>query len=177
MTDDTLRFPVGRFQNEASITPERVREAIAEIAALPERLRVAVDGLDDARLDTTYREGGWTVRQVVHHLPDSHMNAYVRIRLALTQDTPAIMPYDEQAWAELPDARYAPLDGSLTLLTGLHRRWSMLLEQSPTERLQTSAYRHPEMGTVSVDRAAALYAWHGRHHLAHVTRLRDRMNW
>lgn len=177
MPDDALRYPVGHFPHMESVTPEHVDEAIAEIAALPERLRAAVDTLDDVKLDTPYRDGGWTVRQVVHHLPDSHMNAYVRIRLAVTQDTPAIVPYDEQAWAELPDARYAPPDSSLMLLTALHRRWSMLLEQLPIERLQTSAYRHPEMGTVSVDRAVAMYAWHGRHHLAHITRLRDRMNW
>ena len=170
-----LRYPVGRF-SYAAPDPARRAGFIDDIARLPQQFRKAVQGLDDARLDTPYRPGGWTVRQVVHHVPDSHMNAYVRFKLALTEDTPRIKPYDEAKWAELPDGRSGPLAPSLAILDGLHDRWTALLRSmSPADferRLE-----HPENGVMTLDRMLALYAWHSRHHLAHVTELARREGW
>src|SRR6476620_9464894 len=153
------------------MTDARRAECIARIAAAPEHLRTAVAGLDDAQLDTPYRPGGWTVRQVVHHVPDSHLNAYTRIKLALTEDEPTIKPYEEARWAELPDARTGPIEISLALLEALHRRWVLLLrELQPADF--TRQFRHPEHGrAMSLDEVLALYAWHGRHHVAHITSL------
>ena len=169
-----LRFPVGRWAAPDS-SPETARRLVDEIAALPGQLAAAVAGLDDARLDTPYRDGGWTVRQVVHHVADSHMNAYVRVKLALTADAPTISPYDEAAWAELPDSRL-PVAPSLALVEALHLRWAAVLRAlGPAELARP--YRHPEMGDVPVRTALAIYAWHGRHHTAHVTALRARMGW
>jgi hypothetical protein len=139
-------------------------------------LRGAAAGLDNQRLDTPYRPGGWTVRQVVHHLPDSHLNSYVRFRLALTEDEPIIKPYDESRWAELTDARTAPVEISLAFIESLHRRWMLLLRSLAPADLARQ-FRHPELGVVSLDRNLALYAWHGRHHVAHITSLRERMGW
>lgn len=171
-----LRYPVGKFQWSGDPTPEQRARWIEEIGATPAAIRQAVAGLSQAQLDTPYREGGWTVRQVVHHLPDSHLNAYVRFRLALTEDAPLIKPYDEGRWAELPDARTAPVHISLDLLEALHQRWVMLLRaMAPAEFHRT--LRHPEMGELTLDRMTALYAWHGRHHTAHITGLRERMDW
>jgi uncharacterized damage-inducible protein DinB len=170
------RYPIGRFRVEGEITPERVALYIGEIEDAPARLRSAVAGLEDSRLDTPYREGGWTVRQVVHHLPDSHLNAYVRHRLALTEDSPTIKPYEEARWAELADARSAPIDISLDLLTALHRRWVALLRTLTPSDLARQ-FHHPELGTVRLDRNLALYAWHGKHHVAQITGLRERMKW
>jgi DinB superfamily len=168
----SLRYPIGKF------TPSEAHrdKDIAAIAGLPSALRAAVAGLDDAQLDTEYRPGGWAVRQLVHHVADSHMNAYVRIRLALTEDWPTIKPYDEAQWAKLADARTLPVEPSLSLLEPLHRRWVVLLE-SLSEADWQRGYVHPEMGREKLDRVAALYAWHGRHHTAHVTALRKRMGW
>ena len=171
-----LRFPVGRFEApSASDTAERAT-FIRQIADAPERLRTAVDGLTRDQLDTPYRPGGWTVRQVVHHLPDSHVNAYVRFRLALTEDEPAVKVYDEALWAELPDARTGALELSLPLFAALHRRFTTLLE-AMDEPQWRRPYRHPDLGLLSLDTALALYAWHGRHHVAHITRLRERNGW
>ena len=140
-------------------------------------MRGAVDGLSDAQLDTPYRPGGWTVRQVVHHLPDSHLNAYTRCRLALTEASPTIRPYDEARWAELPDARSAPVAVSLALLDALHMRWGLLLSQLGTDDWSRT-FNHPEhRRLISLDEVLAMYAWHGEHHVAHVTRLRERMKW
>ncbi|HEX8848873.1 MAG TPA: bacillithiol transferase BstA [Gemmatimonadaceae bacterium] len=172
-----LRYPVGRFSYTAT-APDPARRAgfIDDIAQLPQRLRKAVQGLDDARLDTPYRPGGWTVRQVVHHVPDSHMNAYVRFKLALTEDTPRIKPYDEAKWAELRDGRTGPLAPSLAILDGLHDRWTVLLRSmTPTDFERT--LEHPENGVMTLDRMLALYAWHSRHHLAHITELARREGW
>jgi uncharacterized damage-inducible protein DinB len=169
------RYPVGRFRRaEADITDHDA--SLAVLAALPENLRAAIEGLSTAQLDTPYRDGGWTVRQLVHHLADSHMNAYIRIRLALTEDWPIIKPYDEKLWAELPDALTAPPDLSLRLLDALHYRWVLLLRSLSEDQWQRG-YNHPENGRQSIAEAVALYAWHCRHHTAHITELRKRMGW
>jgi uncharacterized damage-inducible protein DinB len=174
--EDALRYPIGRFEWEGSASGVRIAEWIAEIAAAPGHLRAAVEGLSAEQLDTPYRPGGWTVRQVVHHLPDSHLNSYVRFRLALTEPDPAIKPYDEARWAELGDARTAPAEVSLALLESLHGRWVLLLRSLTPEDWKRT-FRHPEIGLVTLERNAALYAWHGRHHVAQIASLRRRMGW
>lgn len=174
-TEHDPRYPIGKFRRaEANVTDHAA--AIATLAALPEKLRAALHGLSDAQLDTPYREGGWTVRQLVHHVADSHMNAYVRIRLALTEDWPTIKPYDEKVWAQLPDSKTAPVDISVDLLEALHRRWTLLL-RSLSEKQWQRGYTHPENGRQTIAEAAALYEWHSRHHLAHITELRKRNGW
>ncbi|PYO99200.1 MAG: putative metal-dependent hydrolase [Gemmatimonadetes bacterium] len=171
-----LRYPIGRFQPVTSLAPAQRVTCIDQIAAMPDGLRRAVTGLDDRQLDTPYRPGGWTVRQVVHHVPDSHLNAYTRFKLACTEDSPTIKTYEEARWAELPEARTAPIDVSLDLLTALHRRWVLFLRLlGPDDFART--VRHPEWGSPTVDFLLAQYAWHGRHHTAHITALRDRMGW
>jgi len=169
------RYPIGRFSRaEADVT--RHAASIATLAALPANLRAAVYGLSDAQLDTPYRDGGWTVRQLVHHLADSHMNACVRVRLALTEDWPMVKAYDEKLWAELPDARIAPIEKSLELLDGLHARLVSLLN-SLTEEQWQRGYNHTENGRTRLAEAAALYDWHCRHHVAHIVELRKRNGW
>ncbi len=175
MTSDP-RYPVGRMRRLDAHTAATRAEAVADIAALPARLRNAVNGLGDAQLGTPYREGGWTVRQVVHHVADSHMNAYIRMRFALTQDKPTIMPYDEVVWANLPDARNAPIDASLSLLDGLHARWTTLLRAMTPDQF-ARAWVHPEHGERTVDWLVELYAWHSKHHVAHITELRKARDW
>jgi hypothetical protein len=174
MSDDP-RYPVGRFKPGGPVTREQRDAWLGEVEAAPARLRQAVHDLDDARLDTPYRDGGWTVRQVVHHVPDSHMNAYTRMKLALTEENPAIKTYDEAAWAGLPDARQ-PIEVSLVLLEKLHERWVRLLRELDEAQWKRT-FLHPEWGAVTVEGALGLYAWHGRHHVAHVTRLREREGW
>lgn len=169
------RYPIGKFDRPASVSAADRIELIATIDALPGTMRSAVASLDDAQLDTPYRDGGWTVRQVVHHVPDSHLNAYCRFKLALTEDVPAIKTYEESRWAELPDSR-APIDISLSLLDALHRRWVVLLG-GIVERDWSKAFRHPDWGDIRLDTTLALYAWHGRHHVAHVTELRAHRGW
>lgn len=149
---------------------------IAGLAALPENLRSAVDGLDDTQLDTRYREGGWTVRQVVHHLADSHMNAYLRMRLALTEVWPVIKPYNQETWAELVDCRTLPVEVSLEILAPLHRRWTALLKSLPVADWERG-YEHPERGRVTLLQAVATYEWHSRHHVAHIMELRKSKGW
>jgi DinB family protein len=174
---DDPRYPIGQFVYQGTQTPERRLDCIERIAAAPGKLRKAVAGLTDAQLDTPYREGGWTVRQVVHHVPDSHLNAYTRFRLALTEPTPTIRPYMEHRWAELSDAREAPVEISLSLLEALHRRWVLLLRSLGPADWELR-FLHPEHGREwSLDEVLAMYAWHGEHHTAHVTRLRDRKGW
>jgi hypothetical protein len=175
MSED-LRYPIGPYRLEYAPPPGRLAEWIAEIAEAPARLREAVAGLSDEQLDTPYRPGGWTVRQVAHHLPDSHLNSYVRFRLALTEDEPTIKPYDEVRWAGLADARTAPVEASLALLDGLHRRWVLLLE-SLTDAEWDRRFVHPQLGVRTLRQTAGLYAWHGRHHVAHIMSLRRRMGW
>lgn len=173
---EALRYPVGRFDPSRSPTAEERRAMIETLAGLPARFRAAVEGLTDVRLDMPYRDGGWTVRQLAHHVPDSHMNAYVRFKLALTEDVPLIKTYDEARWAELPDVAATPVEVSLTLLEALHQRWVALLSALSDEQW-SRAFRHPDWGALTLDRTLALYDWHSRHHLAHVTRLRERMGW
>jgi len=171
-----LRYPIGPFVYRGESTKAERRESLARIEAAPARLRAAVAGLSAAQLDTEYRPGGWTVRQVVHHLPDSHLNSYCRFRLALTEETPAVKGYDEARWADLPDARSGPVEVSLDLLESLHHRWVLLLRSlTPLDFART--FLHSELGPVTLDRNLALYAWHGDHHVAHITSLRARMGW
>ena len=176
MDHPDLRYPVGKFSFPEIVSREDRNTFVEQIAAAPMRLRAAVAGLGDSELDTPYRPGGWTVRQVVHHLPDSHLNSYTRFRLALTEDQPSIKPYQEDRWAELPDARTAPIEVSLRLLECLHSRWLGLLRSLSDDQWKR-AFRHPDLGLVSLEQNAALYAWHGRHHVAHITGLRERMGW
>jgi uncharacterized damage-inducible protein DinB len=169
------RYPVGKFATPATITPAERTGAITTLAELPEQLRNAVDGLSFAQLSTPYREGGWTVRQVVHHVADSHMNALIRVKLSLTEDWPTVKPYDEAAWAKLHDVA-APVEWSLELVESLHARWVMLL-QSLNDEQWKRGYSHPENGPTTVEQATLLYAWHSRHHVAHIMHLRSRENW
>jgi hypothetical protein len=173
-SEEQLRYPVGRFVAPTAATPADRERWIAEIAALPAQMRQAVERMTDAQLDTTYRPGGWTVRQVVHHVPDSHMNALVRVKLALTEESPTIKPYDEARWAQLPDVRLTPVAVSLVLLEALHARWVVLLRAlAPDDWGRT--FVHPEHGrAMTIDAATALYAWHSRHHLGHVRLVLDR---
>jgi uncharacterized damage-inducible protein DinB len=174
MTDP--RYPIGKFTYQGPLTPEQKRQYLDDIEQAPARLRAALGGLTDKQLDTPYREGGWTVRQVAHHVPDSHMNSYVRFKLALTEDDPTIRPYMEARWAELPEARQAPVEPSLALLDALHQRW-MLVLQSLTDADWQRTFRHPDLGPMTLEKNLALYAWHGRHHVAHITSLRERNGW
>jgi hypothetical protein len=165
-----LRFPIGKFERPSQLPlHDEARAAlIGDIERAPAGLRAAVAGLSDRQLDTPYRPGGWTIRQVVHHVPDSHMNGYTRMRLALTEDNPTIKPYQEARWAELPDVRTVPIDVSLALLEALHVRWTAFLRGlSPADFQRT--YLHPELGAVPLDVAIGIYAWHGKHHTAHIT--------
>jgi len=173
---ELLRYPIGRFRARSSLSRAEREAMIDDIAALPPDLRMAVANLSSDQLDTPYRPGGWTVRQVVHHVPDSHLNAYVRFKLAATEEEPTIKPYDEAAWAELPDARGEDIEGSLLLLEAVHRRWTHFLRSLDEVQFDRS-FRHPELGTITLEHNLQLYAWHGRHHRAHVTRLRERMGW
>ena len=171
------RYPIGPFQRREELTAEERAAMLDEIAAAPARMRAAVAGLSDEQLDTPYREGGWTLRQVVHHVPDSHLNAYCRLKLALTEEQPTIRPYDEATWADLPDSQLTPIEVSLTLLESLHARWMILFRSlQPADFRRT--LRHPEHeGTPTIDWLVAMYAWHGKHHVGHITSLRKRMDW
>jgi hypothetical protein len=171
-----LAYPIGKFTWTGPNTESDRRNHIDEIAALPPHLRSAVSGLSEKQLDTPYRPDGWTVRQVIHHVPDSHMNAYIRFKLALTEHEPAIKPYEERAWALTPEVQQTPIQTSLSLLDNLHARWVILLRSLKPEDF-TRKLRHPELGVVELDRYLALYAWHGKHHVAHITSLRERMDW
>jgi uncharacterized damage-inducible protein DinB len=171
-----LQYPIGRFRLEGPPTDDQVQQAISEIAEAPAKLRAAVEGLTQEQLDTPYRPGGWTARQVVHHVPDSHLNSYCRFKLALTEDEPTIKSYHEGRCAELDEARTAPVEVSLALLESLHKRWVLMLKSlTPSDFERT--FRRPELGLVSLAKNVCLYAWHGRHHVAHITSLRERMGW
>ena len=169
------RYPIGTFTKPGSVSPEELKDAIMAIAGLPGQLRNAVEGLDPDRLMTPYRKDGWTVQQLVHHIADSHMNAFVRTRLALTEEWPVITPYDEKAWANLHDS-LAPVQWSLELIEALHARWVMLLFSLKDEQWKRG-YTHPVNGRTSIETATMLYAWHSRHHLAHITQLRLAEGW
>jgi uncharacterized damage-inducible protein DinB len=170
------RYPIGKFNSPSTVTESDRKLYIDEIESAPAHLRAAIAGLTAAQLSTPYREGGWTVRQLVHHVPDSHMNAYVRFKLALTEDEPTIKPYEEARWAELPDSENVPVETSLVLLDSLHQRWVPLLRSSPAADWSRK-FRHPELGVKTLDQTLALYAWHGKHHVAHITSLRERNGW
>ena len=170
------RYPIGKFAPQESYSTEDVKININRIAALPDKVRAAVNGLDNSKLDTPYREGGWTLRQVVHHLPDSHLNAYIRTKWTLTENTPLIKAYDEKAWATTPETT-GPPELSLNLLHSLHAKWAVILKSLSPEQLQ-KAFTHPDtQKQVPLDRMIATYAWHGEHHLGHVLGLRGKMGW
>jgi hypothetical protein len=172
-----LRYPIGRFSWPAALTPAERTAAIDAVAGTPAALRAAVRGLTDAQLDTPYRPDGWTVRQVVHHVPDSHLNAYTRFKLALTEDTPMIKPYDETAWAALEDGKSALVEESLALVDSLHARWVYLLRRMRPADFERRL-KHPQHDRVlTLDMLLAMYAWHGRHHVAHITSLARRSGW
>ena len=171
-----LQYPIGRFRFDAAVTAETRRACVRDIADAPGALRAAIAGLDDRQLNTPYRPGGWTVRQVLHHVPDSHMNAYIRFKWALTEENPTIKAYDEAAWARVADTDRTDPAVSLALLEALHRRWVVLLESmAPGDFARPLV--HPENGAMTLDRLLQLYAWHGRHHVAHITELRKREGW
>lgn len=176
MPEPDLRYPIGKFKYVESNSPQQRSSRIVAVENTPASLRAAVQGLDDHQLDTAYRPGGWSVRQVVHHVADSHVNSYCRFRLAITENTPTIKPYDEAKWAELPDARSLPVQVSLDLLDNLHTRWVHLL-RTISEADFKRELSHPENGLMNLDRMLALYAWHGDHHVAHITNLRKRQDW
>ena len=170
------RFPIGKFIFAGSPDQAQRKKLIDDIAQTPAAMRAAVKGLTPQQVETPYRDGGWTVRQVTHHVSESHMNGYIRFKLALTEDTPTIKPYMEDRWAELPDVQSTPLDVSLALLDSLHDRWVRLLRAlQPQDWKRT--FNHPELGIVPLEKNLALYSWHGRHHAAHITELRKKMGW
>lgn len=173
---DDLRYPVGKLSYDTAVTPGKRTAWIRQIAETPAAMRSALRGLTDAQLDTPYRPAGWTLRQVAHHVPDSHMNAFVRFKLALTEDNPTIKPYNESEWAKLADVKLTPVETSLEILDALHRRWVLLLESMQPEDFARPLL-HPENGPMTLDRLLQMYAWHGRHHVAHITSLRQRENW
>jgi DinB family protein len=170
------RYPIGKYEPKTTLTPAERAEVIAQIEKAPKLMREAVSGLSGGQLDTPYRPGGWTVRQVVHHVPDSHMNAYIRLKLALTENEPTIKPYEEGLWANLPDSRETPVEVSLALMELLHLRWDILLRSLQPQDF-ARRLRHPELGLMTIDNLVGLYAWHGRHHAAHITSLRQREGW
>jgi hypothetical protein len=170
------RFPIGKFHYEGSPVHDQRRKFIDEIEQAPAAIRAAIQGLSPDQLDTPYREGGWNVRQVVHHVPESHMNAYIRFKLALTEDEPTIKPYAEDRWAQLADVQTTPIEVSVVLLESLHARWVRLL-RSLNDGEWKRTFKHPELGLMPLEKNLALYAWHGKHHTAHITELRNRMNW
>jgi hypothetical protein len=170
------RFPIGKFSYDGPPSEDQRRLFISQIESLPAELRAAVKGLTPPQLDTPYRDGGWTVRQVVHHVPDSHLNAYIRFKLALTEEQPTVKTYEEQLWAELADVKSVPVEAALILTDGLHARFTGLLLAMNAEDWKRS-FRHPAMGAMPLEKNLALYAWHGRHHTAHIVELRKRMGW
>jgi hypothetical protein len=170
------RYPIGKYSYERALSSEQRTSLIDEIAAAPAALRAAVKGLSSEQIETPYRDGGWTVRQVVHHVPESHMNAFVRFKLALTEDQPTIKPYMEDRWAKLPDVKATPVEISLVLLEALHDRFVRLLRAMVPEEWKRTL-NHPEMGIVPLEKNLVIYAWHGKHHVAHITELRKRMGW
>ena len=174
--NEDLRFPIGNFSWPHSVSPQDREGYLVRVAATPTKMYEAVAGLSDEQLDTPYREGGWTVRQVVHHVPDSHINSYVRFKLALTENDPTIKPYDEAAWALLGDSANTPIETSLCLLDCLHTRWVALM-RGMKEADWARTFRHPERGQIALDMNLALYAWHGDHHVAHIESLRRRNGW
>ncbi|MBL7923131.1 MAG: putative metal-dependent hydrolase [Bacteroidia bacterium] len=177
MSADILRYPIGKFSVPEQITEEKINHWIEIIESLPLKMREAVNGLTADQLDCPYREGGWTLRQVVHHVADSHMNAYIRFKLALTEDNPSIKPYQEEKWAELPEARHGQIEISLKILEALHTRWTHVLRNMYSTDWHRTYYHPENKKTTSLGHALGLYAWHSEHHVAHVTNLRKFKNW
>lgn len=173
---DNLSYPIGKFQNPDSLSDAEFDKALTTLSTQPTRLRAAVSGLSDAQLDTPYRPGGWTVRQLAHHVADSHANMYIRLKVALTEDVPTIKPYDQDAWALLADVKEVPVETSMILFDAVHQRALAVLRNTSAKDRERQ-YLHPENGPTRVDQMTALYAWHGDHHIAHVTELRARMGW
>lgn len=171
------RYPVGSFKYDGDRSPSARESHMRDLEALPVKLRDAVRGLNEEQLDTPYREGGWTVRQVVHHLPDSHMNAYVRIKLALTENNPEVKPYDEALWANMADVRDVPIETSLTLLDALHQRLVSTIRNMSDEEFNRTYYHTEHQRAVPLHEVLAMYAWHSKHHTAHITALRERNGW
>ena len=171
-----FRYPIGRFTWPKEVTSEEIQHSILSISSLPDKIKLAIEHLNENQLDTPYRENGWTIRQVVHHIADSHMNAYIRFKLALTEDTPTIKPYDEAKWAELDDSQLSPVV-SVQIIEGVHQRWGVIMKRM-SEDEWSKKYHHPEHNkTFRLDQLAVMYAWHSEHHLAHITSLISRMNW
>lgn len=171
-----MQYPIGKFSFVENVTSEARKTFIGEIAVAPEKLKEAVSGLNDEQLNTPYRHDGWTIRQVVHHIPDSHLNAFARMKFALTENKPTIKAYDEKEWAKLEDYYQTPIEVSLNLLEALHKRWIILLQSINEGDFKKELY-HPELGLISIDFLVAQYAWHGKHHISHITSLRERMGW
>ena len=171
-----LKYPIGKFQQDPAVTAEKRLQWIQSLSEMPGQLRQAVEDLNDEQLDTPYRPEGWTVRQLVHHLADSHIHSYVHCRLALTEEKPTIKAYDPAAWAELADARSAPIGPSLAMLSATHERWALLL-RSLSESEFARPFHYPEEGDIDLDVTLQIYAWHGKHHIAHITGLRERNGW
>jgi hypothetical protein len=171
-----LRYPIGKFNGQPPTNSEERRSFLNQVEETPARLRAAIEGLTEEQLNTPYRDGGWTIRQVVHHVPDSHLNSYIRFKWALTENEPLIKAYHEDRWAELQDSKSTPVQVSLTLLHSLHERWMNLLRSFNSDDWKKTL-RHPELGVMTLEKMLALYAWHGRHHVAHITSLRERMGW
>ncbi len=174
MSED-LRFPIGNFDSSREVTPELRKEFIQTIADLPEKIIKAIKDLNDEQLDTEYRPEGWTVRQTVHHVADSHLNSYCRFKLALTEENPTIRPYFEDRWAELADSEL-PVDVSLKIIEGIHERWKVMLDSMSEEDFKRKL-NHPESGEWTLEKMLGLYDWHSKHHTAHITKLRERNNW
>jgi uncharacterized damage-inducible protein DinB len=173
---EKLKYPIGRYQVEDNINKSSIDNWIKEIESLPQKLSAAVKGLKQDQLQTPYRPDGWTVQQVIHHIADSHMNAYIRFKLTLTEEKPMVKPYDEKLWAELPDTKLVDINVSLDLIKSLHERWIALLKQLNAEELNKE-FLHPESGMKNLKETICHYAWHGNHHLAHITSLKQRMKW
>ncbi|MGD0989837.1 MAG: YfiT family bacillithiol transferase [Candidatus Sulfotelmatobacter sp.] len=174
MTD--LRYPIGKFHFEGPLSEDQKQKCLGDIEEAPPKMRIAVKGLSEQQLDTPYRPEGWTVRQVVHHVPDSHVNAYIRFKLALTEDEPTIKPYAEDRWAQLADTKTTPVEVSLSMLDSLHARWVRLLRSLHKDEWKRT-FRHPELGLMDLEKTLALYSWHSKHHVAHIAGLRQRSGW
>lgn len=174
MSED-LKYPIGKFSKDFEFTPELKKQFINEVGELPQKIKAAIENLNDEQLDTPYRPEGWTVRQTVHHVPDSHLNAVIRFKLALTEDAPTIRPYYEDRWAKLADS-FLPIQSSLEIIEGLHLRWTTLLNSMSDSDFQRRLI-HPDSGEWTLGQFLGLYSWHGRHHTAHITNLRERNNW
>jgi hypothetical protein len=177
LTLEQLKFPIGKFEKPSVITTHLLSQFIFDIEEFPLRLRIETEHLSDEQLDTVYRPDGWTIRQVINHCADSHMNSLIRFKLALTEDKPIIKPYFEDKWAELADSKKMPIEPTLRMIEGLHNRWVVLLKSLTDEQLKRS-FIHPEHGReISISENIAIYAWHCNHHLAHITTLKKQKNW